>query len=307
VKCQANTLQKPVLDQGTFQQLLAAAYTLQQQNDRPVIEKPKLGSSKALPDGATDKEVELIPVVSLTSKPMAATELTLQSVLPIAESVAEPLAPLNDSVLPLETDAQVPYFTREILDDPSFEQPQSKPSQVILPAQHAIGRATSGASDRVAGRRISQGNELFWRAATVVAMAAVSALLGASINRFSPLPANLTLPSEVLQQQVPFRHAKRIMTVPAQGDGVGAKTMMEPPATKSGSIDRTAVGGEAPRRSATVTSARKTTAVRKRHSTHASETEMVAQDTVVRYGARSAARRAHVQIPIYGAALNQRY
>ena len=36
-----NTIDKPVLDQETFQQLLAAAYTLQEQNCLPVKETPE--------------------------------------------------------------------------------------------------------------------------------------------------------------------------------------------------------------------------------------------------------------------------
>jgi hypothetical protein len=76
-----NTLDKPVLDQDTFQQLLAAAYTLQEQNRLPVNET-KADSSQA---------------VSLRPKS-----------LPMTQSEVEPLASLNASAVPSSRDKRIP-------------------------------------------------------------------------------------------------------------------------------------------------------------------------------------------------------
>jgi len=182
-----NAQDKPVLDQEAFQQLLAAACTLQEHNDRKLV-----------------KEAANSPL-----------------------TVSPPPEPLADSELPL-------------------------------------------ARNRMVRRPTPHSDEFFWRIATVVAMAAVSALLlVASSDRRSPVPAGLV----VVQQQVPFRR------------GVASKTIvMEPQATKTGPTGRT-VDADKPGRSAP---ARKKTVNPKRHSIYESEADMVAQDTVVRYGRRAA-------------------
>jgi hypothetical protein len=149
-------------------------------------------------------------------------------------------------------------------------------------------------------RQISQSNELFWRAVAVVAMtmaAVLALLLGASINRLSPLPARLALPSDVVQQQVLFRRAQRIGTVLPHSDGVGTKTVVTEPhaATKTGPTERTVVADKPLGRSATPASAQKTIVNPNRHPTYQREADMVAQDTVVHHGTQSAAPRVQVQ------------
>jgi hypothetical protein len=292
-----NTVDKPVLDQGTFQQLLAAAYTLQEQNDHLLVKEAKADSPRSLPDVAVAEKVRLIPI-SMTPEPWAETELPLKSVLPMAQSDVEPVASLNDSVRHPETDTRVPDLAREVLEAASVKRAQSKSAELTLPVQHPVPRATSGSGYRMVRGRISQSNELFWKAATVVAMAAVSALLlGTSIDRLSPLPAGLALPSEVVQQQVPFRRATHIVTILAQSGGIGTKTiMMEPQATTTGPAEQTGVPEKATGGSATPASAKKAIVDPNRvPSAYESEADMVAPDTVVRYDARSAAPRVQVQ------------
>lgn len=301
VKCQrSNTLNKPVLDQRTFQQLLAAAYTLQEHNDHLLVKESKVDSPQTFSDGTIAERVGLIPLVSLASEPLAKIELALEPVPPIAQSDVEPLAPLNDSALQLETDARIPALAPEVLEAPSFKWLPSKTAHLILSFKHAVPSATSSSGDRVLRKQFSQRNELFWKVATGVAMAAVSALLvGGTLHRLSPLPAGLALPSEVFQQPVPFRRAKRIVTVPARSSRVGTKTIvMETPLTKSEPTGRTVVAGKPPTRSATPTSAQKTIANSNRHSNHEIEADIVAPNTLVRYGTRSASPRAQLQIPI---------
>jgi hypothetical protein len=133
-------LDKPVLDQNTFQQLLAAAYTLKEQNHSLVKEAQADCAQTAL-----------------------LTELPVESVLPASD--VEQSAPFNTSTVP-------------------------------------SSRA------RTVRRPTPQSEVFFWRIATAIAMAAVSALLlVASSDQLSPLPSQLVLSSDVVQQQVPFRTA----------------------------------------------------------------------------------------------------
>jgi hypothetical protein len=211
-----NALDKPVLDREMLQQLLAAAYTLREQN-QPLVHEAKADSTQT---------------VSLT-------ELPQESVLP--QSNVEPLAPFNTSTVPNSRARMVRRLT-----------PQSDVS--------------------------------FWRIATAVAMAAVSALLVvASSDRLSPLPAGLVLPSEVVQQAVPFRRGIPIVTDLAHGGGVGAKTVVMEQATKTGPtrIERSVVANK-PLGGTTPASVQKILNP-KRYSTYESEGDVIAQDTVVRY------------------------
>jgi hypothetical protein len=172
VNCErTNTLDKPVLDQETFQQLLAAAYTMQEQNHL-AVEKIKGDST---------------PIVSCTD---------LASAVP--QSDVDPLASPNCS--------------------------------------------------RVR-RPVSESDELFWRVATVAAMAAVLALLlVGSVNRLSPLPPGLSLPPEVLQRQLPFRRAQPTLTVLLQNGGVGTKTVViEPDAPATTAPNEQIVVADQPR------------------------------------------------------------
>jgi hypothetical protein len=119
-------------------------------------------------------------------------------------------------------------------------------------------------------RRIPQSDEFFWRVATAAAMATIFAvLLVASTNRLSPLPAGL-----VVQQQEPLR---RVVT---------KAVVMEPQATKTGPSRRTVDADKSGRIA--------TAPIRKmnltRHSIYESEADMVAPDTVMRFGSRPAAR-----------------
>jgi hypothetical protein len=289
-------LDQPVLDQGTFQQLLNAAYTLQEQNDLLRMTRAMADSSQTASDGAVAGKLHLISTVSTTLGPLANTEPPLKSVFPMAQSDGEPLAPRDDSLLHPETDPRVPDGATEILETASFRRAQSKLAHLTLGVRHPVPSATIASRRRTVRRRISQSNELFWKAATLVGMAAVWALLlGASIDRFSPLPAGLALPSEV-QQPVPFRSAKRIVTVLAHSGGVRTKTIgMEPQATtNTGPAEQKVAPDSTPGRNATSPPARKK--IRNRtHSAYASEADVVARDTVVRYGPRSAAPVAQAQ------------
>jgi len=76
-----NTLDKPVLDQDSFQQLLSAAYSLQETN-RSQVEETKADSSQT---------------VSLQPEPAQ-----------MAHSDLEPSAHLNDSAVPTSRDGRIP-------------------------------------------------------------------------------------------------------------------------------------------------------------------------------------------------------
>jgi len=122
-------------------------------------------------------------------------------------------------------------------------------------------------------RRTPRSDEFFWRIATAVATAGLLALLFVTLlHRPLPLPAGL----ELVQQDAPFRK-----NMP-QNSGAAAKAiMMQPQATR---IENSVVVDK-PGRSAAA-SAHKTIVNPIRHSIYESEADIVAPDTVMRYGRR---------------------
>jgi len=150
-----NTLDKPVLDQGTFQQLLVAAYTLQEQNDHLLAKKARADFPQSLSYGAVAGKVHLILPVPMTPEPLAETELPLNLALPLAQSDVEPLASVNNSALRPETDPRVPDLAREILEAASFKRTQSKLAELVPGVQHPVPNATIGSYHRwVSSRRV---------------------------------------------------------------------------------------------------------------------------------------------------------
>jgi len=237
-----STQGKPVLDEGAFQQLLAAVYILQEQHDRLLEKEPKADCA-ALWNGAIAESVRPIQqVVPLTPERVAVTVLPLEPVIPVAQADVEPLAPQNDSVIPpgtayqlsvlasqlealiqqqIRTDSEgttrlpvavareIPAEEQQAVayhaadrEKAGFEQPQSEPAKLIPLVRRVVPSGTSILPHKI---RISHGKEFFWGTATVFAVAAVLfLLLGASVHRLSPFPGGLAPSSGVAQQQTPF-------------------------------------------------------------------------------------------------------
>jgi hypothetical protein len=120
-------------------------------------------------------------------------------------------------------------------------------------------------------RRPPRSDDFSWTIPRAVAMAAVFALLFvSSTDRVSTLPAG-----RVVQQQEPWR---RVVT---------NASVIEPRASKTRPNRRTVDAGKAGKRASAHT--RKTNPTR--HSIYESEADMVAPDTVMRYGRRSSTSR----------------
>lgn len=210
----------PVLDEGTFQQLLAAAYTLQEQAGRL-----------------------LLSVVPESVRPVSALEPALR----VAPADVGPSPPRRD---------------------------------------RALFRGT-------VGKRILLTDELFWKAATVAALAAVSTLLlAATVHRFSPLPAGLWPALDVVQR--PALIQRHISTVPAQTCSDGTEMVAMP--AKATARDTLTKTGQPTASRVKPASAQKTIVKldRPRH-THLDEADVVAEDTVIRYRTSSKAPRLQAQ------------
>ena len=129
-----STYGKPVLDERTFQQLLAAAYTLQEYNDRLLMKEHKADCAALFPRGIV-KKLRPIQVVPLTPEPLAVphSDRLLGPVLRPAQAEVEPLAPQYDSVIPPETAYQLSVLAsqlealmqREIRTDSEWTIPQA--------------------------------------------------------------------------------------------------------------------------------------------------------------------------------------
>jgi hypothetical protein len=301
---------KPVLDQATFQQLLAAAYTLQQQTIHLPVGK-MADSPPALSAGAAAQKIQPVPLVSLAPRSFAeikrredflprpvdletTNRLSVMPGISLAQSGPEPSASNHDSPLQLEADTRLSRRPHEVLWVARLKPRQSKSTELLLP-EHPVPSGIWSSRYRKVPLRVSPGNELFWRAATVGVIAAfLGLLLSASIDRFSPLPAGLTLPADAFSEQPPFGKAKPALTVAPQSDPADTETVaLEPVAgAKTEPNQATVIAGQPPEVRATLASEPRTMANPNRaRSAYEDEADVVAPDTVVRYGVRSAAPR----------------
>jgi hypothetical protein len=233
-----------------FQQLLLAAFTMQEHNDR-VLKSPGFDGAYLSPMGI----VEMVKSIRL-----------------------ERLAPHHDFLIPPETAYQLSLLAsqleavvqREVRPDPegatsqganggeqpsvgnsaedrgplALEQPGQPESNQLAPLERdVVPTRTSVFHRKSVPSRNALPDDPFWRTATVFAVAAILSLfMGASVHRLSPLPAVLSAPSEGVQQEAPLRSS-----VPVVYD---QKPIMAP--------DRI-------------------------DSTYESEADLVAEDTVIRY------------------------
>lgn len=184
---------RPLLDRRAFQQLLSAAYTLQQRNDRMI--RRSLASSSCPLD----------------------TQLPLEGVLPVAQYEVQRFEVLNDfgrvtraackpSALPLE-----PQSRQIVLPDSEspFERIAPVPEKLLSVACSTVSKGMKilGLNDV---RRPS-----VWRLIEAVAIAAVfcGIMLTASINRLSAFPAEPPRPTELVGGRAYARTAKSAAAV----------------------------------------------------------------------------------------------
>jgi hypothetical protein len=141
--------------------------------------------------------------------------------------------------------------------------------------------------------------ELFWNAAVVAVAAALALLLGTSFHRFSPFPAGLPLPSELVRQPVPFQRKKYTVRIPALTSSVGTETV----ATKLPAVTK----GLTPTVPPAVTDPPSANGVSlastqgmivnpdSRRTDRSRAADIVARDTVIHYRIGSAAPRSPAQ------------
>jgi hypothetical protein len=163
--------------------------------------------------------------------------------------------------------------------------------QVVPLMQNAVPVRPNTYRQRILQKRVVQNDEVFWKTATVLAMVAVAALLvGASANRFSPLPANVVQRSIEAQQPVPFEKVRVAPTLSLDaGNKIGAPQL---PAARGSDIARfhpaLAIEPATPKivpeaADRANDNDRLVRAKPRRHSAGHPESDMVAEDTVVRY------------------------
>jgi hypothetical protein len=287
-----------------LQQLLAAAYTLQEWADRLSVraaEKPKLDQPPILSDQEIAEDRKPTRVVPVTPNTVTHPVARLDSVLPTevqvvlerdtaphaVRSAPELVAPVQDfSSLKQQS---VAYCT-EIPEKRAVETTEVNSAPLFWPRQRGRSR----------NKQLFLADELFWKLATVVAVTAVSALLlGASIHRFSPLPAGLSLPSDVAHQPVPFERTKHIVTLRAPTSSLGTREVAPELATVTKTSTRTmlTVVADLPPGSAVSLASVQKTIVKshRRRIVRYSEPDIVAPDIVIHYGTSSAGHRLQGQ------------
>ena len=192
---------------------------------------------------------------------------------PIWHPLAEAEIPAQDSLVP-ESLVKQSAFARPVTRRAKTVFREQLP-QVVPLMQNAVPVRPNTYRQRILQKRVIQNDEVFWKTATVLAMVAVAALMvGASANRFSPLPANVVQRSIEAQQPVPFEKARIVPALqlpPAHGSDVAR---FHPALAIEPAVPRI------------VPESRQDRLVRakpRHHSAGHLESDMVAEDTVVRY------------------------
>ena len=187
---------KPVLNEESFQHLLASAYTLQQLNIRY-----RLLIKQTLADCA--RPLHPLP--------------PLEPALPMAPSDVAPFAPLSDFGKLPETACQPsalafePQVRQEVPPDSEWSVRRSSP----LPGKliPLVGPGAPNGMNILCLSTLSR--PIVWRAIETLAIAGVFCclLLSASIHRLSPLPGEPPLSSKMVEQRTPFQKQKPTATV----------------------------------------------------------------------------------------------
>jgi hypothetical protein len=297
----ASTQGKPILDEATFQRLLAAAYTMQRHNGSPLVKGSR--AVPAPPNGSVIPPETAYQLFALASRLDALTRQEIptdsewRTRLPVAvarEMLAKGrLAGADDT---------------EVSGKAVLKQTSSESSEPKSPAESSVTSGANSFRDRIV-RRLTRSQELFWKAATIFGIAAVSALLlGASIYRLTSLPTGLALPSEGVEQQRTRRivkpsksHRNQIVkpgrigsTLSREADVVAKDTVIRYSAAGLPVPVQKKASGPMPVRA--LASAPKTT-VKPSHtpSTDGSVADLVAEDTIIRYNTRSSLDGAQTQ------------
>lgn len=208
---------------------------------------------------------------------------------PIWHPLAEAEIHAQDSPLP-ESLVKKPALARPLTSRAKTVFEEQLP-QVVPLMQNAVPVRPNNYRQRILQKRVVQNDQAFWKPATVLAMVAVVALLvGASANRFSPVPANVVQRSIEAQQPVPFEKVRIAPALPLDaGNKIGAAELL--PGAHGSDVARLhpalAVEPAAPRILPQAVhdraNDRLVRAKPQRPSAGKPESDMVAEDTVVRY------------------------
>src|SRR2546428_9378696 len=237
------------------------------QSDAVSLVETEAGQPKAIVDISAEASAILQADASLI-------ENEPTSDWPIWHPLAEAEIPAQDSLVP-ESLVKQSAFARPVTRRAKTVFREQLP-QVVPLMQNAVPVRPNTYRQRILQKRVIQNDEVFWKTATVLAMVAVAALMvGASANRFSPLPANVVQRSIEAQQPVPFEKARIVPALqlpPAHGSDVAR---FHPALAIEPAVPRI------------VPESRQDRLVRakpRHHSAGHLESDMVAEDTVVRYG-----------------------
>ena len=201
---------------------------------------------------------------------------------PIWHPLAETEVPSHDAVVPQ------PLFKERARSVPLTSRAKTvvkeQLPQVVPLMLNAVPVRPNTYRQRILQKPVVQNDEVFWKTATVLAMVAVAALLvGASANRFSPLPANVVRSIET-QQPAPFEKTR---IVPALALDAGNKMGAELPPGHGPDVARfhpaLAIEPAAPRIVRERANERLVRTKPQPRSAGHPESDMVAEDTIVRY------------------------
>jgi hypothetical protein len=194
---------------------------------------------------------------------------------PQPEPAAIAISDLETQPEPVEDIAAMTSHSSEAQPETVLEQPQPEPIRIV---QRVASHRTGVRGYRIAVERLSRNDKLFWRTAIGAGVATVAALLLVlSAPPSAPPPAGLVQSSGDIQRQVPSANPKRSAKVRARtrtfGTGSPALTKVETSTGKPAAAVKQPAPENTPGEAAEST----------QHVGN-SEADVVAKDTVIRYG-----------------------
>ncbi len=229
------------------------------------------------------EKVEALPAVASRPAPVLRREPEPASNRPIWQPLAT-----AENILAEEHPAAA--FPAEVPAEAVLAEPSAEPIRLLRLIHNAGSDRNRIRGYRVLCKRIFASDKVFWRTATVAGVAAVAALLLiASVQPQPPVPASLVQSSGDSPQQVPFAKTKRSAAVPLRRK---KSAPASPQATQAAAaaVTPAAALNPPPANASGVSAGDVTLATAKvkskpRHrSPYSSEEDVVAKDTVIRYG-----------------------
>jgi hypothetical protein len=283
------------LEECETEDALTSAENVAQPQDVCVFIAPGAIVESARPMVVVPLLSDSLPEPHVSAQPLLVEEVTIDQDEPRLEELVASRAVADNSQrtiiqLPVAGEPQSEFGEDSlvtVLEGEAVIHPPAESEPAAAPAEVSNGKKPP----RRLRIRITQSDKVFWRVATAMAILAVGGLLTLSAHRPPMSPAlEQSVPS--VQQAAPFAGAK-VSEVRLPLDN----TTLKPPAIVASAGKPTAVRQVVAQRAPAPARKRAVAFHTRRHSSRSPESDLIAEDTVIRYGKPPAAPQVQQKKP----------